>query len=912
VSGRRPDLAAPLTAALVLAASFALHEGGVLTPLERIVTEARTRALAHEVDSDIVVVEIDSRSLEALGEWPWPRRHLAKILQHLDRAEPGSVFLDVDLNARTTPDDDRLLESVLAAWRGAPILLPVHFAPARNGEPPGTVMRPLPELAAHARLVAVMLEPDTDGTVRWAQSGWPLGDETIPSPFDPDARLAPGSTMPIDYSILPSSFGAVSFSDLWNGRVDSASLRGKRIYVGATAPELGDIVPVPMHRLLPGIVVQALAAATLDAGPPKVPSPAAYFVLLALWTVAALTLLGRGGWRRDAAILGGGAALLGALNVCLFAAYRIDIAVVPPAIVLLTLFVAGALRSLDRQTLRAIRYALRLRRRDALLRSIVESTSDSIVCVDASGRIRTANAAAARLFGLPLAEFAAERIDRFVAGLADALRADGTRRRAASEHEVAAADGRRVPVEASISRIGIDEARLFTVILRDITERKAHEREIEYRATHDALTGLPNREALYRQLDATLGEDADPAPGALLLLDLGRFGEVNDALGHDVGDALLAEAARRIRSAVDDPHFVARIGADEFAVLLSPAARDEAAHLAERLLHALRRPFRVRGIAIALGATIGIALAPLHARSGRELLRRADVAMYGAKRRGVPLEYYDRDHDRHTVQRLGMIGELQAALANDGLRLHYQPQIDLRTGRVAAVEALVRWPHPKLGNVRPDEFIALAESSHLIHALTQWTLHRALADVGALKRRGTELRVAVNLSARLLQDVTLAEQVERLLETYAVAPHQLELEITESAMMLDPARARAVVERVHALGVGVSVDDYGTGFSSLGYLRDLPIDALKLDKSFVLGLDTLEQNRVIVDSTAHLAHALKLVIVAEGVETEWARDYLARTGYDLGQGYYFCRPLPADECFAWIAANDAAARRRAV
>src|SRR5690606_6350954 len=187
-----------------------------------------------------------------------------------------------------------------------------------------------------------------------------------------------------------------------------------------------------------------------------------------------------------------------------------------------------------------------------------------------------------------------------------------------------------------------------------------------------------------------------------------------------------------------------------------------------------------------------------------------------------------------------------------------------------------------------------------------------LADVGALKRRGTELRVAVNLSARLLQDVTLAEQVERLLETYAVAPHQLELEITESAMMLDPARARAVVERVHALGVGVSVDDYGTGFSSLGYLRDLPIDALKLDKSFVLGLDTLEQNRVIVDSTAHLAHALKLVIVAEGVETEWARDYLARTGYDLGQGYYFCRPLPADECFTWIAANDAAARRRAV
>src|SRR5690606_15888854 len=252
----------------------------------------------------------------------------------------------------------------------------------------------------------------------------------------------------------------------------------------------------PMHRLLSGIEVLALAAATLDVGPPKAPSAAAYLVLLALWTVAALSLLGRGGWRRDAAILAGGAGLLGALDVYLFAVHRIDIAVVPPALVLLTLFVAGALRSLDLQTLRAIRYALRLRRRDALLRSIVESTTDSIVCVAANGRIRTAHAAAARLFGLPLAELAADRIDRFVAGLAAALRADGARGRAAIEYEVAAADGRCVPVEASISRIGIDEARLFTVILRDVSERKAHERELEYRATHAALTGLPNRQAL--------------------------------------------------------------------------------------------------------------------------------------------------------------------------------------------------------------------------------------------------------------------------------------------------------------------------------------------------------------------------------------------------------------------------------
>lgn len=908
---RRLELRAPLTAALVLAASFAAHVGGVLAPLEHIVTAARTRALAHEIESDIVVVGIDSKSLAALGEWPWPRRHHAKILQHLSRAEPKSVFLDVDLNARTAPNDDRLLESVLAAWHGAPVLLPIHFAPRRNGELPDTVMRPLPELEAHGRVVAVMLEPDADGMVRSARSGWTLGGETIPSPFDPDARLAPGSVMSIDYSILPSSFGGVSFVDLWDGRIDPDSLRGKRIFVGATAPELGDMVSVPMHRVLPGIIVQALAAATLDNGPPKVPSSGVYFLLLALWTFVSAALLGRGGWRRDAVILFGGIALLGVLSVYLYAGHRIDVAVVPAALVLLSLFVAGALRSLDRQTLRAITYALRLQRRDALLRSIVESTSDSIVCIDAEGRIRTANAATARLFGLPVAALGAENIERFVTGLSHVLREDGTRGLASREYAVETVDGRRVPVEASVSRIGIDDERLFTVILRDITERKAHEREIEYRATHDALTGLPNREALYRRLDGALA-GAAPPPSALLLLDLGRFGEVNDTLGHDVGDALLAEAARRIESAVDEAAFVARIGADEFAVLLSPlAARADATEQAEALLDALRRPFHVRGVAIDLGATIGIALAPEHARSARELLRRADVAMYGAKRRSVPLEYYDRDHDRHTVQRLGMISALRSALAANGLELYYQPQVDLRTGRAVGVEALLRWRHPTLGDVRPDEFIGLAESSHLIRPLTQWTLHRALDDIGTLKRRGQELRVAVNLSARMLQDATLAEQVARLLDFYAVEPHQLELEITESAMMLDPRRARGVVEDLHGLGVGVSIDDFGTGFSSLGYLRDLAIDTLKLDKSFVLGLETHEQNRVIVDSTAHLAHALKLAIVAEGVETAWSRDYLAAAGYDIGQGYYFSRPLPADDCFAWIAAHNAAARRLA-
>jgi EAL domain-containing protein (putative c-di-GMP-specific phosphodiesterase class I) len=281
--------------------------------------------------------------------------------------------------------------------------------------------------------------------------------------------------------------------------------------------------------------------------------------------------------------------------------------------------------------------------------------------------------------------------------------------------------------------------------------------------------------------------------------------------------------------------------------------------------------------------------------------------MYVAKRRSVSYEFYDAAYDENTVRKLAIGGELRSAISGNQLELHYQPQVNLRSGLVESCEALVRWTHPVQGAISPAEFIAIAESTDLIRPLTEWTLSCALSQVRGWRDRGVHLRVAVNLSARLLQDTGFPGRLRELLLASGVAASALELEITESAMMLDPARALRVIQEIDKLGVLISIDDFGTGYSSLGYLRDLPVNALKLDKSFVMGMRNNGDDRVIVESTAKMAHALKLELVAEGVESDWDAEFLKAAGYDFAQGFRYSRALPPDSFMAWVVEYNATA-----
>jgi diguanylate cyclase (GGDEF)-like protein/PAS domain S-box-containing protein len=889
----------PAIALAIVGTTLLLQRGGYLARLENAVTEWRATLLRHRVDSDIVIVGIDAQSLKALDEWPWPRRHHSRLLQMLRAAEPKSVFIDIDFSSRSSEEDDALLENALAEIEPTPVFLATHFQALSGADDSLTVTEPLPRFAAHARAASVVLEPDVDGLVRAMRSTWRIGEQDLPSVFAYSTALPPDTLVPIDYSIDPASFAYVSYIDVLGGRIQPGALRGKSVYVGPTANELRDVLPVPVYRALPGVVVQAFATASARAGLLRAPGPWLSATLLAGWAAVCAALLAGRGWRFGLVFTAGALLALVAATLLLYALGHMSLEIVPFAVVAAAMFVAATARSLDRETWRALAYALRLKRRDALLTSVVESSSDCIVCIQRDGVIRSANTATARLFGCPSGALPGSPLSEYLPGFgADGVGFDAL---AGSilERTARTADGRKLPIEISMSKVASEDD-LFVAVIRDVTERQAQRRALEHQATHDPLTGLPNRTAFMRHLGSLLAREHGRRV-ALLMLDLSRFKEVNDTLGHDVGDEVLREVARRFTSRLQGSALISRIGGDEFTVVLADVERrDVVESLCARLIDSLRSPIAARGVAIEVGVSVGIAFSPDHSRDAKELLRLADVAMYVAKRNGSAFGIYDRDDDKHTVRRLSMLSELRTAIQQGGMRLHYQPQVNLKTGKTESVEALVRWRHDMHGDVDPGEFVTLAEATDLILPLTEWTLRQALADLASWNKRQLDLRVGINISARVIQDLDFPRRLETLIRETGTQPHQVELEITESAMLVDPERARRIVKSLHSLGVLIAIDDYGTGFSSLGYLRDLRLHALKLDKSFVVDLEARAQNRVIVESTVQMAHALGLRVVAEGVETEWAKRYLESVGYDFGQGFWFARAMSAADCCAWV------------
>ena len=429
----------------------------------------------------------------------------------------------------------------------------------------------------------------------------------------------------------------------------------------------------------------------------------------------------------------------------------------------------------------------------------------------------------------------------------------------------------------------------------------------EHQALHDALTGLPNRVLFHDRVDQAI-ESArrHDASAVVMVMDLDHFKEINDTLGHYHGDRLLQLVGERLTAVLRAEDTVARMGGDEFAVLLpSVPDRAYALQVADKILSALRSTFEIDGLALEVGASIGIACFPAHGEDKDTLLQRADIAMYVAKSEHSGAQLYESEQDRHSVQRLALAGELRRAIENRELVLHYQPKIDVATGRLVGAEALARWQHPSLGLILPDEFVPLAEHTGIITPMTRQVISLALEQVARWQAEGRRLSVAVNLCARSFLDQQLLDDIPELLETWGVDPSLLELEITESMIVGDPERARGVLEALSDLGVTLAIDDFGTGYSSLAYLRELPVDEIKIDKSFVLEMASKRADETIVRSIIDLAHNLKLRSVAEGVEDEATLGRLGELGCDVAQGFHISRPLPAEQFARWMEGRPA-------
>jgi diguanylate cyclase (GGDEF)-like protein len=451
--------------------------------------------------------------------------------------------------------------------------------------------------------------------------------------------------------------------------------------------------------------------------------------------------------------------------------------------------------------------------------------------------------------------------------------------------------------------------------LRNLTEQLAaslrrgllHQR-IEREARQDALTGLPNRAAFERSIVDMMAGRAGTGSKFVVMLDLDRFKEVNDTLGHHAGDELLRIVGQRLSMLLAPSDVLARLAGDEFAIVGERATREEMIDLAWTCVRDVSRPVTLDGLEIVVTASAGIAVIDDDVEDGAPL-RYADIAMYNAKTQRLGVEVYRDEIDRRTPARLSMLGDLRAAIDEEQLHLHLQPKLDLDTGMVVGAEALVRWTHPVRGVVPPTHFVRVAEDTGLIKQLTDLMLHRGISTLREIHDRGYRLGLSVNLSTHDLLDRRLAERVEEHLMDNRVDPAMLTLEITESSLLIDAPRARATINELHEVGVALSIDDFGTGYSSLSYLRRLPVGELKIDQSFVANVLIDEQDEVIVRSTIDLGHNLGLVVVAEGVENNEVLERLRSFNCDVAQGYCISRPLAPNHFLAWLATTGHPSRK---
>jgi len=425
--------------------------------------------------------------------------------------------------------------------------------------------------------------------------------------------------------------------------------------------------------------------------------------------------------------------------------------------------------------------------------------------------------------------------------------------------------------------------------------------QMEHLARHDSLTGLPSR-LLFEDAtaQAILAAKRSRSYVPVMLLDLDGFKAINDTLGHEHGDELLKRISQQLRDQVGDG-MVARLGGDEFAIMLNRISTPaQAAGFAQRLLTDLREPLTVNSVTLDVRGSMGIACFPRDGEDVQTLLRHADGAMYSAKRTPRRYQFFVPARDDHSPGRLAMAGALKEALETGELEIHYQPKVDLVSGAVKSVEALARWERPGKGTIPPSEFIRVAEHTGLIEPLTMRVLVQALDDCVVWQEAGHDVGVTVNLSVRSILDRNLPARIARLLSQRSLAPSCLELEITESVLMADPGRAKAFLVELRDIGIGLSVDDFGTGYSSLAYLKDLPINCVKIDRSFVTYIDSRESDAMLVKSIIDLGHNLGLLVVAEGIESQPVLEALAAMGCDIGQGYHFARPLSFDDMGKWL------------
>ncbi len=896
--------------------------------LHNALTDLRFHWFPREASGNIVLVAIDSPSIEKIGVWPWPRQLYADLIRKLESAGATDIVFDVDFGSPSTPDGDQAFVDALQAAGGS-VVLPAFKQLVRNSLNGKTihVNRPLPQFEKHAWLAVVNVAVEPDGLVRRYSFGEMLDGTFLPSL---GALLAgrhetQAGPLRIDFSIRTDSLPTVSFIDVLRG--DSAAigaLKGRKVIIGSTAIELGDQFSVPNGRVIPGPQLQMLAAESIQQG--RVLRAASDVATIAGIGVIALLMLAL--WCRSAGlrviVLAGLAVTIEATAALLQAKFAI---VLDTSLWLMAIAAYLTAIALDEIDFRSLLGGIAEKR----FQRIAMSLGDGLVCADQNGRITVWNPGAVVIFGYQGGEMIGQPLSRvcarhngdgqdapfsFQALPAGALQTAGGK---VMELVGRRKNGETFPLEACFSEWqGVDGVQ-YGAVMRDISVRKREAERIRYLAEYDTLTGLANRNSLYEHLRTKMTDAATAScKVALLVLDLDKFKQINDSLGHTFGDRLLRAVAERLTALVGDEGLVARLSADEFAIVIGGAdAREQAERLSRRAFHAFSKPILLDERPIRVHFSIGIAVHPDHCETAEELLGNADLALYRAKAAGRDRQVcFERAIRDELETRLSLEAELGRAAEREELELFYQPQVSLADGRLVGAETLIRWRHPERGLVSPIDFMPLVNASSISDRVALWVLETACRQGRLWQQMGRDIRLGINLAPSQLQSGDLAATIAAVLKRTGFSPRLLELEVTEDILLDDDESALDTFRRIQELGVHIAFDDFGTGYASLTYLKKFPLDRLKIDQSFVRDMRTDSDDAAIVGCTISLGKLLGLAVIAEGIENQATADHLRGMDCAEGQGYYFGAPMPAAEFERRFLAGDrsqlagvAAARR---
>jgi diguanylate cyclase (GGDEF)-like protein/PAS domain S-box-containing protein len=921
-------------AAVVVLVAVLAQLAGLLNPLDRWLGDMRFRAGIRDPSGTIAIVDIDARSLQEIGTWPWPRQIHASLIDNLVTLGAAEIAFDVDFSTTSNAVDDAALAAALERAGGTVIL--ASFAQAASSHPGETAVVynvPIPQFLANAWTATVNVTPDGDGAVRKVSNGGTIAGTPTQSLSATLAGYAapPYGEYPVDFSIRADKVDRIPAIDILRGDVDKSRVAGKKMVIGASAVELRDLFQVPADGVVSGTLLQVLGAETLLQG--RVleggGAPLRYGVLLLIAIPIAFALR-RVRWT---ILLGALAALaVGIEAAATFLQVRgilhVDTAMWQISLVGFAVVAVGG--EIDFRRILLLISRTETRNVRTILDQVIADNFAGVIVVGADGAIRSASRSAARILGLGTRAIEGERVDDIAPpALAEAAHAVlGSGDAAAEEPRElrwTRADGAARILEyvvtpsqlaggVSVEGHALPDRVVATLTFVDVTERRRAEERVAYLARFDALTGLPNRNRFEEKLEEALVRyRASGECCAVLFFDLDRFKGVNDTLGHDYGDRLLTAVARRLQEVVGSRpggDIVARFGGDEYAVLMSgPVTAEEAGALAERLIAIVSEPFDLDQYRLIVGLSVGIAIPRSAEAVAGTLMKNADAALYRAKSAGGNgYRLFDASFETAIRARREIEVELWDAFDRGEFEVFYQPQVALSDRSITGVEALVRWRHPERGYVSPAEFVPVAEAVGLIAPLGLWVLERACRDVAQWP---VPIKVAVNLSPVQFVKGDLAGSVEAALAGSGLPAERLGLEITESLFLQENGVIAETIGRLHAKGVSFIIDDFGTGYSSFAYVSKFPVAKIKIDQSFVRGLPHDSESTAIVRAVCTLAKGLSITANAEGIETEEQAVALRLFGCDEGQGYLFGKPRPAARIVEMLEAQAGMRRRTA-